>query len=112
MLYCSIDEAWGMNNISKHVHKKKYKKKIIENFTESVKEVKELSDIDCKKIMKHIMKCPKCYKKLSKKFRPKLLFLLHNIIDEYREMIILILMGIFLMIFFNLINNISNRDKN
>ena len=33
MLYCSINEAWGINNISKHTHKKKYKKKIIENFT-------------------------------------------------------------------------------
>ena len=58
------------------------------------------------------MKCPKCYRKLSRRFRPRLLHLLHGIIDEYREMIVLILMGIFLMIFFNLINNLSNNNKN
>jgi len=112
MLYCSIDEAWGINNISKYKHIKKYKKKVIENFTESVKEKKEISDYDCKKIMKHITKCPKCYRKLSNKFKPKLLYLLHDILDEYREMIVLILMGIFLMTFFNLINNLSREKKN
>ena len=109
MLYCSIDEAWGRNNIPYNNNKKKYKKKVIESFTETVKEEKELTELECSKIMKHIMKCPKCYRKLSNKFRPKLLFLLHNIIDEYREMIILVLMGIFLMVFFNLINNLSTK---
>ena len=92
MLYCSIDEAWGMNNISKHTHKKKYKKKIIENFTESVKEIKELSEIDCKRIMKHIMKCQNV-KELSKNL--DLNYYFYYIIIDENEMIVLILMGIF-----------------
>ena len=112
MLYCSIDEAWGSNNISPLIKKKKYKKKIIENFTETVKETNELSDINCKKIINHVMKCKKCYKKLQHKFRPKILGLLHDIIDEYREMIVLVLIGLFLMLFFNLINNLLNNKKN
>ena len=117
MLYCSIDEAWNTYdtpqaspiNKKKYIKKNIFKKNIIETFTETIKEKKDLSSCECNKIMKHILKCPKCYKKLSNKFRPKLLFLLHNILDEYREMIILILMGIFLMIFFNLINNLTNN---
>ena len=112
MLYCSIDEAWGTNKISSLIkNKKKYKKKIIESFTETVKDEKELSEIDCKRIIKHVMKCKKCYRKLQLKFRPKLLGLLHDIIDEYREIIVLVLMGIFLMLFFNLVNNLSNNKK-
>ena len=104
MLYCSINEAWGPHQ--QLFNKNKYKNKIIENFTETIKEEKELKEKDCKKIIKHIMKCKKCFNKLSLKFRPKILGLLHDIIDENREIIVLILIGIFFMLFFNLINNL------
>ncbi len=116
MIYCSLDEAWGKKNNNyenenfRNIKKKNIKKKkIIENFTESIKERKSLSDIDCKKIMKHIMKCPKCYKKLREKFRPKILCLLKDIVEEYKEMIVLILIGIFIILFFNLISNINKN---
>jgi len=68
------------------------------------------NDNECKKVIKHIMNCKKCYNKLSMKFRPKILGLLHDIINEYREMIVLILIGLFLMLFFNLVNNLSNKN--
>lgn len=115
MIYCSLDEAWGkkinnyhekFTNIQKNIKKKK---KIIENFTESIKEEKSLSEINCKKIMKHIMKCPKCYKKLREKFRPKILCILKDMVEEYREMIVLILVGISIMLFFNLVNNLNKN---
>lgn len=106
MLYASIDEVWGRTYQENNINNYK-KKNIIEEFTESIKEEKNLSEIDCKKILKHIKKCPKCYKKLSNKFRPKILHLLHDIVDEYREVIVLILIGIFIMLFFNLLNNIT-----
>jgi len=111
MLYCSIDEAWGrFQNIESFNIKNNIKKNIIENFTDTIKEKKFISPKECKKIMNHIMNCSKCYHKIKNKFRPKILCQLKDIIDDYREIIVLIMIGICIMLFLNLLNNLNNKS--
>jgi hypothetical protein len=128
MLYCSIEEAWGNYNQDKHkeleINKetkdnKNVKKNIknlaenlvenlVENFTESVTEDHKLSEEDCNKIIKHVMKCKKCQKKLKEMLTPKLISILKNLLEDYRDLFVLLLVGISILLFFNLVSNISN----
>jgi uncharacterized membrane-anchored protein YjiN (DUF445 family) len=126
MLYCSIEEAWGnytqekevinQNNNNQtdnnqtdnnHQNNKKVIKNLIENFTESITEEK-LSDENCSKIIKHVMKCKKCQKKLKEMLTPKLISILKNLLEDYRDLFVLLLVGISILLFFNLVSNISN----
>jgi hypothetical protein len=126
MLYCSIDEAWGNyfnindekpNNDKSEKNEKSDKpsnnnkkdlKKIVENFTESINEEQILSEEDCGKIIKHVMKCKKCQKKLKEMLTPKLISLLKNLLEDYRDLFVLLLVGISILLFFNLVSNLSN----
>ena len=128
MLYCSIEEAWGNYNQDKYkeleINKetkddKNVKKNIknlaenlvenlVENFTESATEDHKLSEEDCNKIIKHVMKCRKCQKKLKEMLTPKLISILKNLLEDYRDLFVLLLVGISILLFFNLVSNISN----
>lgn len=70
---------------------------------------------NCTDIVIHIKKCPKCYQKLRAHFRPQfksqVLEKFQDIIDENRDIIVLVLVGVFIMMFFNLVNNISNSKN-
>lgn len=126
MLYCSVEEAWGnyinsnenhqneeynkndKTNIKSPKNNKKDIKKVVENFTESISEKNNLSETDCNKIIKHVMKCKKCQRKLKEMLTPKLISLLKNLLEDYRDLFVLLLVGISILLFFNLVSNISN----
>ena len=128
MNYCSLQDAWGNN----HTIGKQYQKymverqdKAIESFTEvddniepreapvEQKKVvipkvhKTCSINDCNDIMSHIKQCKKCQKKIKQLFKPKLLDNVNEMIDDNRDVIVLILFGISIVLFFKLINNIT-----
>ncbi len=61
----------------------------------------------CDNFMNHIKTCRKCYNKMKYQFRSRLVENFQEIVDDNRDTIVLILLGIFILLFFNLINNLS-----
>ncbi|ULY68614.1 hypothetical protein [Chlorella virus XW01] len=121
MIYCSIEEAWGNYHQEKskeseieknkekiNIDNKKNIKKVVEKFTESITEEHKVSEDECGKIIKHVMKCKKCQKKLKDMLTPKLISILKNLLEDYRDLFVLLLVGISILLFFNLVSNISN----
>lgn len=129
MNYCSLNDAWGntdfissqfkdymnQNNSQQIVDKKtetfaniKKPDTFVNIPTQHIKQRKyehfEDEDMDCDDIINHVKKCRKCFKRLRSLMKPNAL---EGIIDENREVIIMILIGISIMLFFNLVNNIT-----
>jgi hypothetical protein len=125
MNYCTIQEAWGQENYISN-HYKNSEKKPIENFENSenniVKKTKESFQnlkreskdikLNCNKFFNHIKTCRQCQIKLRDEFRPKILENFEDIIQTNRDIIVLILVGLCFMIFFNMISNITSNSKN
>jgi len=126
MNYCSIQEAWGRNDyISKQyknfdknvqqtheVRKPIIQKKSIEkfskvNFNENKpqtfkKPLKSIKNTYCNDFVNHLKTCRSCQIKIREQFRPKILENFEDIIQTNRDIIVLILVGICFMLFFNL----------
>ena len=62
---------------------------------------------DCDLLLEHIKSCPKCYNKIKSEFSPKIIEYYHNILSNNKDIITLILIGLFIILFFKLINNIT-----
>jgi uncharacterized membrane protein YraQ (UPF0718 family) len=65
------------------------------------------NNINCNNVFEHIRKCKKCYKKMKSMMKSKLLTNFENMIQENKDIIVTILIGISIVLFFNLINNIT-----
>lgn len=118
MNYCSLKDAWSNND---HISKqfKEYMnpyllEKNVENFANEeaniikrTKEERVCTNIDCDDIVNHIKKCKRCYKKVKILMKSKILFNLEDLVNDNRDTIILILIGISIILFFNLVNNIT-----
>jgi hypothetical protein len=126
MNYCSIQDAWGQGNyISKQYKKfdeniqKKYiekpviKKKIIEKFSKVKIPAKTplRSNTYCNDFVNHLKSCRRCQIKMREQFRPKILENFEDIIQTNRDIIVLILVGISLMLFFNLLTSATSSNK-
>jgi hypothetical protein len=61
----------------------------------------------CEDYMVHIKSCRKCYNRIRHQFRPQIIENFQDIIEDNRDIIVLILIGISILLFFNLINNIT-----
>jgi len=68
---------------------------------------KECSDINCDDIINHLKKCKKCSKKVKSLLKSKVLFNLEDLINDNKDTIILVLIGIMIILFLNLVNNIT-----
>ena len=62
---------------------------------------------DCDSFLIHIHNCRKCHNKMKNYFKPKIVENFQDIIEDNRDTIVLILIGISILLFFNLINNIT-----
>lgn len=71
---------------------------LIETFTESIKDKSK-----CNKLVNHILKCKKCRDKLRKKFRPPLVKKLNILFDDNKDLLVIILVGFAILIFFKII---------
>jgi hypothetical protein len=112
MNYCSIEDAWGSANCSSN----QYKEYSSEN--KQIPEIKQLPEkkvydlnnkINCDEFILHLKECDKCYNKIKNQFRPQLVEKFQNIVDENKDTIVLVLIGISILLFFNLINNITKN---
>jgi hypothetical protein len=123
MNYCTIQEAWGKGNYISNQLKKtqesEVKKKPIENFQnqhlekkEIVLPVKQNNNFNCNTFVKHLKTCRKCQIQMREQFRPKILENFEDIIQTNRDIIVLILVGLCLMIFLNMISNITSNTNN
>jgi hypothetical protein len=121
MNYCSIEDAWGSsNNIGKHFTKYMEEKNSCSPQLEPDKQVPAIEhfrddniEIDtCDNFILHIKKCKTCYNRIKNQFisnhnKPRILDNINSIVDEHRESIVLVLIGISILLFFNLINNMT-----
>ena len=121
MNFCSIEDAWGNNKISNQFQK--YQNNLtptkldcqpqeINNLEEfSPNKNSNIQIINCDNVLNHINNCSYCYNKLYYKFnipqKNEFVNNLHNIINNNKDTIVLILIGIFIIMFFKLINNIT-----
>jgi hypothetical protein len=62
----------------------------------------------CDDFMLHVKSCRKCYNRMRNQFKPQLIENFQDMIDGNRDTIVLILIGISILLFFNLINNITS----
>ena len=125
MNYCSIEDAWGKCNelgkeIKKYMDEKNYND-TFENDPDLLQnhqylghnqlpvKIRENIEISCDKFIAHINHCKKCYEKIKNQFKPHLIENFQEIIDTNRDTIVLILFGISILLFINLINNITKH---
>ena len=118
MYYCDLKEAWGENNISKFFHKdspeakcankKEEPVKKIEHFSEEKVAKREMKTDFCLEFLDHIETCPYCRAKIRARYRVKVLETLKETVEDYREIIVLILIGMSMMVFLNLVKQTSN----
>jgi len=127
MNFCSIEDAWGDNKISSSFQKYMgdrtcseptklecpviEENKNVERFTNR----EMIREMNCDDILKHVETCNYCYNKLYYKFnrpvRNEFINNLHNIINNNKDLIVLILIGLFIALFFKLVINITNSEK-
>ena len=123
MHYSSIEEVWGTNNFIEKMDETKTEQvqqiipQEIKQPTQTTQQIKPVNDInfdlsettideeECKILIQKIMKSKKCKKYLRNKFRPKILEKLEDIIDEYRDLIVLILICYAIYLFVSIIND-------
>lgn len=134
MNYCSIEDAWGSGNYASNQIKEYMSNTGFDNTgfsnnepvkidnpsksncypspktNQGVKTNNKINELnDCDLFILHVQNCKKCYNKMRNQFKPQLIEKFQNIIDENRDSIVLILIGISILLFFNLINNITKN---
>ncbi len=124
MNFCSIEDAWGNNKISDQFQKYTSDKTCsnptkIENSVKEDKHIEKFTEINhdqiltCDNFLDHVNHCKHCYNKLYYKFnvpqKNELINNLHGIINNNKDMIVLILIGIFIVMFFKLVSNITSK---
>lgn len=79
------------------------KVKLVDSFDDHHIEINSCDDF-----MLHVKSCRKCYNRMRNQFKPQLVENFQDIIEDNRDTIVLILIGISILLFFNLINNITS----
>lgn len=65
---------------------------------------------ECNNFMEHINKCNVCYNKMKNKFRSPVIEKLYQTIQDNRDTILIILIGIAILLILNLVNNIGKGN--
>ena len=132
MNYCTIEDAWGANNFATKQfqdyiekddsiqHNNKKSKELCYDNNEELKTMKQVTKIydtsnkmneinDCESFIQHIKSCRKCNNRVREQFSPKIVEKFQCMIDDNRDTIVLILIGISILLFFNLIINVTKN---
>ena len=116
LTYCLLDEAWGAKpryttnqscDLENSEEKSLKKETNIESFEDTEKPFEINSNMNCIEVLEHIKTCNKCYNKIVSSRRPMILDNMREIINDNKDLIVLILIGISIVLFFNLINNLT-----
>ena len=138
MNYCSIQEAWGnnsnYNNLPKDLIKKPLENNLdnnlnsknnniftnpqhIEHFTNNNQQhiEKFTNNIEnnntCESFLSHIKSCSNCRIFIMKYCGSNLLVKLEQIINTNKDILVLILIGICIVLFFNIINSLTRKQN-
>ena len=126
MNYCSIQDAWGQNDYITNQYKKynsRYNisdnpKNTLEKFSSNkIHEIPKISKNhlkninNCNDFFSHLNKCKQCQRLVRNKYRPKILENFSDILDTNKDIVVLILVGICIMLFFNLVNSATKNVK-
>jgi hypothetical protein len=131
MNYCSIQDAWGQNQNDYITNQyKKYNsrynisnnpKNTLENFSSNeIPKISKIPEIpknhlkninNCNNFFSHLNKCKQCQRLVRNKYRPKILENFSDILDTNKDIVVLILVGICIMLFFNLVNSATKNIK-
>ena len=65
---------------------------------------------ECNNFMEHINKCNVCYNKMKNKFRSPVIEKIYQLIQDNRDTILIILIGIAILLILNLVNNINKGN--
>lgn len=84
MNYCPIQDAWGVK----------------EHMTDIKNTQKRFT---CDDFIEHLETCTKCRNYVRDKYRPKLLYTINSIIDDNRDLVLLIMTGMSLALIVNII---------
>ena len=125
MNYCSIEDAWGNNdNITNNF--KKYDNKVIEKFENTNDKLENISEghtntyetqkinkptiaYSCNDFFDHLDHCPVCRQKMRDRYSSKLIEKIQNLINDNKDSIVLVLLALFILIFFNLLISIFKK---
>jgi hypothetical protein len=134
MNYCTIQDAWGNNNEFSNQYKSymnnkdnKNNMQISQNNKSMITDVSSLNIPlntehfnsntinpntlyhinNCANFIEHIRTCKECRAKMRDYFKPKIIEKMNDIIEDNKDIIVLILIGLSILLFFNMINNIT-----
>ena len=62
---------------------------------------------DCAQFIEHISTCKECRRKMRNHFKPKIIEKMTDMIEDHKDIIVLILIGLSILLFLNMINNIT-----
>ena len=88
----------------KNIYYNATEESLYEPFTDTINDQRERD-----KLINKVLKSRRCRNVLRKKFRPNLINKLLLILDDYRDVIVLILIGFCIIIFLNMIYNINRK---
>lgn len=125
MNYCSIEDAWGNNDYITD-NFKKYDNKVIEKFENTNEKHENISEghtntyetqninkltitYSCDEILDHLDKCPVCRQKMRDRYGSKLIEKIQNLINDNKDSIVLVLLALFILVFFNLLISIFKK---
>lgn len=123
MNYCSIQDAWGQNDyITNQLNKYNDRYNISDNPKNTLEKFSSEKNPknpknhfkninNCNDFFLHLNKCKKCQRLVRNKYRPKILENFSNILDTNKDIVVLILVGICIMLFFNLVNSVTKNEK-
>jgi hypothetical protein len=132
MNYCSIEDAWGKVNYMSNQYKEYMSNTTPEVSTKQTEEPKQYQhsynrnsenktrrrpqiiyeNFDgCDNFINHIKTCKTCYNKTKNHFKPHIIEGFQELVDCNRDTIVLVLVGISILLFFNLLNNLTTNNK-
>ena len=115
MNYCSIDDAWGVRKTEhfasiSNTNEAVVPDTVVPTINKSVLKTVEKTMINCPDAFYHIINCPSCNNKMRNlldKPKTNLLGTIEDAIESNKDLIVLVLTGASIVLFFNLINNIT-----
>lgn len=117
MNYCSLQDAWGKDDyISKQY--KNYDNTFfgsnkVEKFSSTEKKFKShvKKIYSCDNFIEHLNKCKSCQTYIRNKYQSKILENFSDLVENNKDIIVLILVGVSIMLFFNLVNSVSHNSN-
>ena len=117
----NMDDTTDSSIVETFIEPKKYKKRgkmrvrpkyytatedsYYEGFTDTINDSRERE-----KLISKVLKSRRCRNVLRKRFRPNLINKLLLVFDDYRDVLVLMLVGFCFIIFFNLLYNLNSKN--